>query len=247
VQSTPLLLRPKLSLSGDVVGRYFDRASARRFIVARPSSQPELWERYLNGARASYRRHGVETAVEYDEVRDGKSTTLFFAAVERDGRVAGGMRVQGPYVRAEQAHAVEEWAGREGASQLYREISERIPDGVVEMKAGWVDDDAVRRRELTSALARIFVHSMNLMQVRYALCTVASHAVPRWATTGGVVSSKIAAVPYPDDRYETVPMWWDRHTFANLAARDQLSAILDESDQLFDRSWQGQAEVPLVA
>lgn len=246
MQTTHLRPRPPFAGSGDVVGDYFDPVSARHFIVARPAAQPELWTSYLEGARESYRRHGVELAVEYDIVRDGKSTSLFFAAVEPDGRVVGGMRVQGPYDRPEQSHAVKEWAGREGSQQLHREIAERVSEGVIEMKAGWVDENAPRRRELTTALARIFVHSMNLMNVRYALCTVASHAVARWETTGGVVSTKVAAVPYPDDRYETLLMWWDRRTVASLAAREQLFAILSESDQLSARV-RLHASIPSVA
>jgi hypothetical protein len=73
---------------------------------------------------------------------------------------------------------------------------------------------------------------MNLMGVRYALGTVATHAVKRWQTTGGVVSANVVPVAYPDDRYRTVLMWWDRKTFADLAAFEQLPAIMDESAQL---------------
>ena len=62
--------------------------------------------------------------------------------------------------------------------------------------------------------------------------TVATHAVKRWQTTGGVVSANVAPIVHPDERYRTVLMWWDRETFAELAAVEQLSAIMDESAQL---------------
>ena len=187
---------------------------------------------YLHGARESYRKYAVESVLQYDRICDGGSTALFFTALDTDGHVAGGMRVEGRYESADQAYAVQEWAGRETAMQVHREISERIPAGVIEMKAGWVRADAWRRRELTAGLARIFIHSMNLMGVRYALGTVATHAVKRWQTTGGVVSANVLPVAYPDDRYRTVLMWWDRKTFADLAVVEQLPASIDESAQL---------------
>lgn len=219
-----------------MIGNYYDPSSRCRFVVARPDDQPGLWADYLDGARISYRELGVESVLEYDRVCDGESTALFFAALAPDGRLAGGMRVQGRYVRAGQAHAVEEWGGLAGARQVRREISQRLPAGVIEMKTGWVCSDAARRRELSNALARIFVHSLKLMGVRYALGTVATHAVKRWATTGGVVSADVPPIAYPDDRYQTVLMWWDRDTFADLATAEQLPFIIAESAQLPDRA-----------
>jgi hypothetical protein len=216
------------------VGSYYDPSSECHFVVARPSTQPELWMAYLGGARTSYRRFGVERVLEYDRTRDGTSTALFFAALDRDGQLAGGMRAQGPYRHPDQAHALAEWAGRDGAATLRAEISERIPAGVIEMKTGWVDHDAPRRVELTAALARIFVHAMALLDVRHVLGTVATHAVRCWQTTGGVVSRTVTPVAYPDDRYRTAPMWWDRDTYADLAAADQLPRLVDESAQLHE-------------
>src|ERR1700712_3508720 len=94
------------------IGQYFDPTSRCRMVIAKPSEHPRLWGDYLTGARASYRRHGVENVLDYERVVDGESTALFFAAVDRHGRVVGGMRAQGPYVVSGQAHALEEWAGR---------------------------------------------------------------------------------------------------------------------------------------
>jgi len=218
--------------SGDVIAIYYDPITGCEFVAARPSQQPLLWLSYLDGARASYRKHDVESVLEYDSIRDGSSTALFYVALQPDGKVAGGLRVQGPYQSPDQAHAVAEWAAFDDDAEVRREISERIPAGVIEMKTGWVSHTAWRRPELTAGLARLFVHSIKLMGVRYAFGTVATHAVKRWQTTGGVVSAKVAPVAYPDERYRTVLMWWDRETFADLAAFEQLSAIMDESAQL---------------
>jgi hypothetical protein len=178
----------------------------------------------------------VESAVDFDHVSDGKSTSLFVAAVEYDGRVVGGARVQGPYTHAEQAYALREWAGREGSEVLREQIAQRIGDGVVEVKAVWVNNSAPRHKELTTAMARIFVHSLTLANVRYAFCTAASHAVPRWQSSGGVVSGDVAPVAYPDDRYQTLVLWWDRQNVFHSISGEQGRAILRESDQLFHRS-----------
>jgi len=214
--------------SGDVVGEFHDRISGRLIVVARPAAQPDLWAAYLEGAQRSYRQHGVESAVDYDQVCDGASTTLFVAAVETDGRVVGGLRVQGPYSRVDQACALREWAGREGTNEMRRQLDRRLSAGVVEVKAVWVDRDASRHDALTAVLARSFVHVLTLLNVRYAFCTAASHAVHRWESSGGVVSTEVAPVAYPDERYRTWLMWWDGQQVAELMANHQLQAVVLE-------------------
>jgi hypothetical protein len=201
-------------------------------IVARPAAQPELWAAYLDGARVSYAQHGVESAVDYDRVRDGATTSLFVAAVESAGRVVGGFRVQGPYLRVAQAAALREWAGREGTTELRRQVGRRLGEGVIEVKAVWVDRDADCHDALTAVLARMFVHVLTLMNVRYAFCTAAAHAVPRWESSGGVVCAEVPPVAYPDERYRTLLMWWDRRHVTQLLAGDQLFAMLWETAQL---------------
>jgi hypothetical protein len=217
---------------GDVVGELFDPDSDRLLVIARPPAQPDLWAAYVDGARMSYAQHGVESAVDYDRVRDGASTSLFVAALARDGRVVGGLRVQGPYTHVEQTYALREWAGRAGTSELRRQVGRRLRAGVIEVKAVWVDRDAVRHDALTAVLARMFVHLLTVMDVRYALCTAAEHAVPRWQSSGGVVSTAVPAVAYPDDRYRTLVMWWDRHSVLAGMAGQQARAVVRELAQL---------------
>ena len=50
------------------------------------------------------------------------------------------------------------------------------------------------------------------------------------------VVAPVPATPYPDDRYRTKMMWWDRRTFANHAAPDQLPKILDEMGYVSSRA-----------
>ena len=235
-------LRPRAE-----IGHYFDRSSNCQVIIAIPAERPRLWNAYLHGARASYRRHGVENVLDYDTVVDGNSTTLFLSAVNQQGRVVGGMRAQGPYQLSGQAHAIEEWAGRPGSVRLRREIDRRIPDGIIEMKTGWVGDDVDRRPELTAALARFFVHSMSLLDARYAICTVAAHAVKKWQTTGGVVNTRVAPVAYPDQRYLTRLMIWDQQNCCGLTTAEQLQFLVGETAQLAEHQPAFATMSPLAA
>jgi len=218
-----------------VIGNYFDPTSGKYLIFAGPGAQPALWDSYLEGARRSYRQHGVESAIEYAEVRDGRSTALFVVAVDAVGHVVGGLRVQSRLTGPEQAHAMREWAGRPGTAEMRAQITDRLPSGVIEVKAVWTDHDTDHRSALIAALARAFVHAMDLLGVRYALCTAAQHAVSRWQTSGGVVATDVAAVAYPDERYRTVLMWWDREQIADAITTDQYVALAGESDLLFHR------------
>jgi hypothetical protein len=64
------------------------------------------------------------------------------------------------------------------------------------------------------------------------MCTVAAHAVRRWQSTGGVLSSRVAPVAYPDERYLTRLMLWDEKNYAEAADADQLTALQVDSAQL---------------
>ena len=228
-------IRPA-SFCDAVEGVYDDPSSGYRFVAARPAQQRPLWLAYLDGAQRSYRKHGVESVLEYDQVVDGANTSLFFVALHRSGAVVGGMRAQGPYTDVDQAHAITEWAGRPGTEQLRREIEVRIPDGLIEMKTGWVEDYTENRRELTDALARIFVHSLRLLNVRHAIGTVGQHALRRWLSCGGVVCDSVQPVAYPGNGYRTVLMSWDSHHFAALASPRQLPKLTSEAAQLQQHS-----------
>ncbi|MFG3617288.1 hypothetical protein [Nocardia sp. NPDC047654] len=217
---------------GRGVQRYYDAQSECAFFVSEPSDQPELWHRYLNGARDVYRRFGVEQALEYDAVSDGASTSLFFAALDADGGMVAGTRMQGPYTDARQAHALVEWAGHPGAEDLRRMIADRIPHGVVEAKGAWVARDAAHRAELGAAISRTVLHGARLLGARYGFATVASFTVARHEACGAVAAERIPAVPYPDERYRTVPLWWDTRSYGAFAEESQRSATRAEQGAL---------------
>jgi hypothetical protein len=174
----------------------------------------------------------VESALDTAEIFDCDNTALFFAAIDRAGRVIGGVRAKGPYRNAEDSHAVEEWRGQPGQDAVRKMIDDRVPFGVVEMKTAWVADDPNRNRGLTTTLARSAYPAMALLDCQFLMATAATHVLDSWRSSGGIVASKIPATPYPDARYRTKIMWWDRRTFVNHAEPRQAAKIVAEMKQL---------------
>jgi hypothetical protein len=187
---------------------------------------------YLAGAQRSYRKHGVERALNMAQIQDGNDTALFFAAVDDSGKVIGGTRAKGPYRRAEDSHAAVEWAGQPGWQAIRKMIDDRVPFGIAEMKTAWVTDDPGRSKALTTTLARTALHSITVLGIQFSMATSAAHVLDRWRSSGGVVMSKIPATPYPDERYRTKIMFWDRTTFARHAQPQQILKTIEEATHL---------------
>lgn len=212
--------------------RWHDADSDCTIVVSRPEADRNLWEEYLTGAQLSYHKHGVDAALDWDEIADGSDTALFFAAVDHSGKVVGGVRAKEPYHSAEESHAVLEWAGQPGQSTVRKMINDRIPFGLSEMKTAWVSDDPSQGRQLTTTLARTAMHTMAALDIQFIMATAAAHVLDRWRSSGGVVVSRVPATPYPDVRYRTKIMFWDRRTYANHAQPNQVAKILAEAAYL---------------
>jgi hypothetical protein len=211
---------------------WWDPDAECTLVVSSPSADPDLWKDYLAGAVRSYRKHRVERALDLAAFRDGADTAMFWAAVDADGRVIGGVRAKGPLTCADESHAVVEWAGQPGLPAVRKVITDRLPFGVVEVKTAWVTTDPERNQSLTRVLARAPLHAMVPLNAQFAMATSASHVLDRWASSGGVVASRIPATPYPDERYRTKIMFWDRRTFANHAEPSQASRVFAELTSL---------------
>jgi hypothetical protein len=119
-------------------------------------------------------------------------------------------------------------------------IADRVPFGILEMKSAFVTDDPERNKGITRALARSGFHAMAAMDLQFCMATSAPHVLDKWRSSGGVVAS-IPATPYPDPRYRTKMMWWDRRTFVQHAEPAQVSKIFNEILEM-NRAWPGSAE-----
>lgn len=211
---------------------HLDADSEVRFEINRPMDRQDLWNAYLMGANASYRKYGVEGALDLPSICSGTTTAMFIVGVDLQGTVVCGMRIVGPLRSSGDAHVTEEFSG----SQVVRDIiDEAVPYGVIEIKGCWVDSVIENRSAVSDALARCYVHAMDVLDVQFACCSAAGHAVRRWQSAGGRLVKELAAVPYPDHRYETVMLWWDRRTVHRLANPEQVRRIRREREQL--RIW----------
>ena len=199
--------------------------------VAQPSNDPELWSEFVAGAHRSYSKRGVEGALDIDEMRTGADTVMFFAVLDDAGRMLAGLRAKGPLQSAEDSHALVEWAGQPSQPAVRAMINDRVPFGVLEMKSGWVAEDANRDLDLTTPLARSAFHMMALIDVQFCMATAASYVLNRWRSSGGVVAG-IPSTPYPDERYQTKMIWWNRRDFVSHAEPAQVAKILTETSLL---------------
>lgn len=214
------------------VHRWHDETTGCWMLAATPAALPHLWQEFLDGAHRSYRRHGVECALDVDAIADGHDTAAFFVALDWRGRVVGGVRAKGPYRSADESHAVVEWAGEPAMVDVRAMIDARIGSGVAEMKSAWVGDGFPNGRALTRVLARSPLHTMALLDVRYVMATSALHVLAQWQSSGGVIATHIAPAPYPDARYETSIIWWDRLTVRRHADPEQARLVAVETAAL---------------
>jgi len=224
-----LVEAPEVRVSLRSSASWWDADTECTLVVARPADEPELWAEYLAGAVNSYRKHGVECALDMDALRSGSDTALFFAAVDANGRIVAGVRAKGPLTGPDDSHAVVEWDGQPGLAAVHKMISDRVPFGILEMKSAWVADKHPKGQALTAAIARSGFHAMALMDIQFCMATAGAYILDRWSTSGGVVAAHIPATPYPDERYQTKMMWWDRTQFTKHAEPEQISKILQET------------------
>jgi hypothetical protein len=227
--SVELLAPNQLQQHGSI--SWWDSASECTLTIAEPMAAPELFAEYHRGAVASYARFGVGAAIDGDTARCADDTALFWAMTDTDGRVVGGIRTKGPLTCPDESHAVVEWEGRPGEAAVRSMIADRIPSGVVEMKAAWMRDDAARNPNRAKLLARSGFHLITVLGVDFFMATSAAHTLERWRSSGGVVAP-IPATPYPDERYQTKMMWWDRRTFTVHGEPAQVASIIVEMAQV---------------
>jgi hypothetical protein len=210
---------------------FVDDASGTRIEVHRPIDSPLRWRQYLDGAEARYRAHGVISVLARERLEDGRAAALFFVAVDHDGQVVGGIRCHGPLRHIDDAYAMDELAGHPRLRSVSDLIARTIPSGLMEIKGAWIDRDRAPVG-VSDALARCHVHAMTWFGTRFAMCTCSDSVARRWATAGGRAFIDLETVAYPDDRYRTVLLLWDRERLSERTSAHQWSSILRETEAL---------------
>ncbi len=226
-------LGPALASAGRV--DIDDPITGARVAIATPAGDVGLWHRYLDGARSVYDAHGVGAALDHDAVIDGADTTVFFAIVDDAGVCRGGLRVQGPYGRVDETHALHEWDGTPGRTDLVRAIGSRLDDGIVETKTAWVDPTVDDPAAAADLLARMALPILAVTGARHLMATSADHSLRRWTSSGGRIDESVPATPYPDERYRTRLMWWDRETLDRTAGPRVVAAMRRGVEQMTTR------------
>jgi hypothetical protein len=229
--TTIAVINPAQSRDHDGRVACWDPVAECSLIMAKPADEPELFAAYHRGAVANYARFGVSDALDSDLQRCADDTALFWAMTDLDGRVVGGVRAKGPLRSPEDSHAMVEWAGQPGEAEVRAMIAERIPLGIIEMKAAWLDKDPTPGRLRSKMIARSGFHAMAMLGITFCMASSAAHILEQWRSSGGEVAP-IPATPYPDERYETKMMWWDRRTFTVHGDREQVAAIFREMAQV---------------
>lgn len=209
----------------------WDPVAETSMIMASPTAEPELFERYHRGAVASYRRHGVAAAMETDVARCADDTAVFWALTDIEGELVGGVRAKGPLRTPDDSHAAIEWAGQAGETDIRRAIAEMVPLGVIELKGAWTEKEASGQRHRAQMIARCGFHAMAAFDLTYFMATSAAHILEQWRSSGGVVSD-IAATPYPNEQYATKMIVWDRRTFTVHGDAEQVGAVFREMAQV---------------
>ncbi|MFF0610152.1 hypothetical protein ACFYUD_15930 [Nocardia tengchongensis] len=212
--------------------RFQEPRTGFTILVGPPEADADLWRRNMDGALEAYRRFGAEEALEYDEVIDGTSTSLFFVALDPDGQVVAGVRAEGPHKQVDEMRAVASWDGLEGDPAFRRMIADQIPDGVIECKAGWVARDSEHRHALADWMSRACVHAALLLGARYTSAHSPEHALNLYRSSGANVAWWIPPSSYPDDRYRTFAIWWDMETCSSVATEPQAEMLEIELSQL---------------
>lgn len=194
-------------------------------VVGTPAGDPLMWQDYLGGLREAYEYYGVASAQRVDEARTSVVLTVYTA----DGRAVAGGRALGPYDEPVGIDTLDIW---HGAEPVAHEIRTRLKDGLLDMAGVWVARDAPDRAVILAAVQRIPIHAAALLGVRWGLGAAAEHSLPLWTSGGCEILDHVAPVAYPDDRYVTRLIVWDRqrwlarvHSAHRLALHDEQTAM----------------------
>lgn len=199
-----------------------DEASGTMLRFYTPSRRFDHWTAYADGARASYRHYHVEQALTLPVATRESGAPVFAIASDDAGKVRAGCYVNGPLRSVRDAYAPRELVSEPVSASLASTwIEAALPYGVIELKGVWVDSTAEHKSALADLMSRAFVHAMRLLGVRYAYCSAAEHAAPRWATSGAEELAGVIPARYPDDRYRTTMLTWDGETAMERAAEEQ--------------------------
>jgi len=202
-----------------------------RFEGHHPLERPDLWQLYLDEGEGKYRHHGFEGTLRRKELEEGNGVSLFILGFAADGQAVCGVRFHGPLESSKQAALMEEMVDSPEIDDIGRLIDENIRGGVLEVKGAWSKGEAATGFRQIAAITRSSTHAMNWLGAEFAIAAVSDTLVPLGTPAGGRMFGTYA-VPFPDERYRTVAVYWQRSTTYELSTPEHQQAMRMESEQL---------------
>ncbi len=221
-----------------------DQESGVRFEGHHPLERPDLWKVYLNEAEGIFRSRGFEGTLRRLELEEGNDVSLFLLGFDAEGNAVAGVRFHGPLEGAHQAAIIDEMATSPEIGVIHDLIDQEIRLGAVEVKGAWSKGAAVVGSRLLTAISRSVTHGLNWLGAEFAIAAVSDTLMPVGTVTGGVQVGT-HWVPFPDERYRTIAISWQRGRTYELATPENQQAYRREAEQLLrgpSRSGEGPIE-----
>lgn len=213
---------------------FLDRTTGLRFEAHHPQGRPDLWQQYLDGAEARYRKFGILDLLERSQLEAARGVSLFFVGIDDEGVVRAGVRCHGPLDAMTASQALVEMSASPEADMLAAVVAEALPYGVVEMKGAWGGLGADGMQTAAKALSRCCVHSLTWLRSELALGAVSDRIKEPMSACGARMLG-LHGAPYPSERYRTVLMAWRRSQVMVLADPHQAALMRIEAAQLATR------------
>jgi molybdopterin/thiamine biosynthesis adenylyltransferase/nitroreductase len=202
-----------------------------RFEGHHPLERPDLWKIYLNEAEGIFRSRGFEGTLRRLELEEGNDVSLFLLGFDTDGNAVAGVRFHGPLEGPHQAAIIEEMATSPEIGVIHDLIEQEIRLGAVEVKGAWSKGASVVGSRLLTAISRSVTHGLNWLGAEFAIAAVSDTLMPVGTVTGGVQVGT-QWVPFPDERYRTIAISWQRGRTYELATPENQQAYRREAEQL---------------
>jgi molybdopterin/thiamine biosynthesis adenylyltransferase/nitroreductase len=214
---------------------FVDRESGVRFEGHHPFERPDLWQTYLNEGEERYREYGFEGTMRRREIEEGNGVSLFFLGFDSDGAPVAGVRCHGPLEASHQSFFMEEMGGSDEIADLARLIDDQVRTGALEVKGCWSKGHSTTGYRLIQAMSRGVTHAMNWLGADYAFAAVSDTLLAPCGEAGARAMG-LSSVPYPNERYRTIGIAWNRACTAELSTPEHREALRLEALQLAQSS-----------
>ena len=210
---------------------FVDPTSGLRWEAHHPSTRPDRWQQYLDGATREYEKYGLSKLIDRERLARGDGVSVFFVGLDAGEHVTAGFRCHGPIDNVSTSRALSEMATSPEAPELLEIVRGAVPHGVIEIKGAWRAASGNGAHVVADALVRCIIHALEWLGAEVALAAVAER-LEALATLTGARKVGTESATYPSERYRTILMAWHRSDFGPQTRPDQATLIRQETEQL---------------